>query len=265
MKYYLKLIFITTPTLAKELGGTGDIFFAVTLLKFWWFLVSRKTFFKKRPFLFSFFYKGIPFNLELITPIDIAVLIEIFVLKEYAWKPKHEVLKILDLGAHWGDSAIYYSLEYPNAKIYAVEPTPAEFERLNKLSKTFHNIHPIQGALSDLSGNVDLFVSKSSLGNSFIKRSLNDEKISVKTFSLRELCSLAATDKFDLIKFDIEGAEKIIFSDPSSLSCTKAFIGEIHYDLIPLTNSDIDNFFSKWTTSETKINSKRSIVCAELI
>lgn len=207
---------------------------------------------------------GRQFNLELASAIDIAVLSEIFVLKEYAWEPKHEINSILDLGAHWGDSALYYTLKYPNAKIYAVEPTPSEFERLKKISETFTNIYPIQGALSDTGEDADLYITKSSLGNSLIRRSHNDEKIIVKTLTFKRLCDLADIEQFDLVKFDIEGAEKIIFSDTGSLNFAKAFIGEIHYDLMSLNKIDIANFFAGWTTQETLINSVRSIISAEL-
>lgn len=227
----------------------------------WFFLISRKTFLRGVPKTFQFTYKDKQFSLQLNSAIDIAVLVEIFVLKEYEWKLPFEVKNILDLGAHWGDSAIYYSLEYPGSKVFAVEPTPAEFARLQKLSNVF-NIVPINGALGDVDGTSTLFVSKSSLGNSFSKRSETDSEIAIETFTMQKLGHLAGVEKFDLIKFDIEGAEKIIFADKNIKSLAKAFIGEIHLDLMDVSLEEVKNYFSDFNLSISELSKTRYIIKA---
>lgn len=262
MKHYLRTFFKYTPALAIELSP-GALSALILTGSMWWFLITRKFFLRHKPMTFNFFYNDKNFRLPLETPIDIAVLTEIFVLKEYEWKPNLSVRTILDLGAHWGDSALYYALNYPESKVYAVEPTPHAFSRLKKNAEIVSNIFPIQGALGNTTGSIKLYVSESSLGNSLTRRSITDKEILVETFSLKDLCMLAGVDKFDLIKFDIEGAERVLFLDKENLNLASAFIGEIHYDLMNLTSNDVKLYFDGWAFEESRLNDSRSIITAE--
>src|SRR5665213_1362795 len=47
---------------------------------------------------------------------------------EYYFPLDEEPKVILDIGGHIGDSAIYYALKYPKARIYTVEPVRANFD-----------------------------------------------------------------------------------------------------------------------------------------
>jgi FkbM family methyltransferase len=182
------------------------------------------------------------------------------VYKEYQWDLDFEVKNILDLGAHWGDSSLFYALQYPNASIYAVEPTPESFARLQTVAKTFPNIIPIQAALGMSRGKLPLYISKSTLGNSLTSRSDKDMQVIVDALSLKDFCERAGVAHFDVIKFDIEGAENVIFQDQSNIKLSKSFIGEIHYDLTNLTPEDIVEFFSSPNLDLIKLNEKRSIL-----
>lgn len=263
LRHYLKLIFSFAPKLASAFSG-GSHLRAITLtFSFWYFLISRKTFYRGKVKTFTFIYAGKKFDLELFSAIDISVLAEIFVLKEYEWDLPFEVKHILDLGAHWGDSAVYYALKYPGAKIYAVEPTPSEFKRLEAISKYFNNIVPIQAALSDVNGSADLYISNSSLGNSFVKRFNNEHVIKVKALTLNDLIRLAGIEAFDIVKFDIEGAEEVIFKDQDNKNLSKSFIGEIHLDLMNKNLDDVKNYFNNFNVTLDIINDSRFIIKAK--
>jgi hypothetical protein len=107
---------------------------------------------------------------------------------------------------------------------------------------------------------MNLFVSPSSLGNSFERRSESDEVIQVQTHSLGGLCQLAGEEKFDIIKFDIEGAEAILFADTNNKNLGNFFIGEVHYDLISMSNEQVKIFFKGWQYEEIVISKDRSII-----
>ena len=262
LKYYLVLIVSHVPRLSLELSGGSFVKTLSLTLSLWFFLFSRKTFYKMKPKNFHFVYKKRHFYLTLQSPVDVAALVEVFVLLEYKWDLPQTPKSILDLGAHWGDTATYYAIQYPDATVYSLEPSPSVFERLKMQVTQFPNVFPVQGALGKTDGEIDFYVSESTLGNSVIERSKNDRKISVPSFSLDELCRKAGVEKFDLIKFDIEGAEQFIFSDERAKSLGVAFIGEIHLDLMNYTIQDVKNYFTDFETTFEKINEQRYIIKA---
>ena len=48
--------------------------------------------------------------------------------------------------------------------------------------------------------------------------------------------------RIHLLKFDIEGAESLLFQDPAVLERIDAFVGEIHPDLMP---EPVDTFLAR--------------------
>jgi len=163
---------------------------------------------------------------------DLQVLVEIFVYKEYEWdlgefKPKY----IFDLGAHFGDTTLYYSAVYPNATIVAVEPDPENFARLLLHTKRNKNIIPLNVAVGPMDKEIPFYKGKSSIGFSVERRSVDDVEISVPQKSVATILEENNIPSIDLFKFDIEGAE---FSLLESLDLTKVatvYIGELHFDL----------------------------------
>ena len=263
IKYYFRTFFVDIPKLAGQLAGGSFLEQIHLCLQLWWFVLSRKTILKGTPKHFRFTFEGKAFEVELQSGIDVAVLGEVFVLKEYVWDKIKNPKAILDLGAHWGDTAIYYSLKYPDARIISVEPSPHIFKRLETTAKQFSHIIPVQGALGSEAAEMEFFVSENTLGNSLTRRSSSDSVIKVKTFTVDDLCSHAGIETFDLIKFDIEGGEQHIFSDPKVKKRANAFIGEIHLDLMDVSLEDISQYFSESFDVEfQKLNKSRYIVKA---
>lgn len=262
IRHYLILLFYSTPVLARVLSG-GDFFNSINLyFRLAYFLISRKTFLRGHSQTFKFYYKKKSFSLDIDSGIDVAVLAEIFVLNEYKWDLPFEPKSVLDLGAHWGDSSIFYSLEYPHSKIIAVEPSSRVYQRLKKQVKQFSNILPVAAAFGPKKESVDFFISDNSLGNSLNRRSKSDVTEKVEVLTMSDFCNLAELSIFDLVKFDIEGGEKYIFQDDSVKNYGKAFIGEIHLDLMDVTLKDIRNYFSGFELNLIKISSQRYIVRA---
>ncbi len=260
--YYLRVFLSEVPNLSYVLSNKSLIRSLSLTAELWYFLISQKTFLKNQPRQFSFVYQNQAFTLALHSATDIAALIEIFVLREYDWNLAWSPKTILDLGAHWGDTAIYYSLELPEAKIYSLEPNPEIYARLEHTARQFKNITPVQGAFSSESGTHTFYISDNSLGNSLIRRTGTTGQITVRALTFEDICSIAGVAEFDLVKFDIEGAEKYIFNDPTLVTKAKAFIGEIHLDLTDITLADVEAYFSNFQVDIQKINQFRYIVKA---
>ena len=263
LKSRLKRVFVQLPKLAFNLSGDSFIRGIFLYFKLVYFTFSRQSLLRGKSLMFNFLYNKTPFSIEIYDNLDTAVLVEVFALMEYEWELDSAPTTILDLGAHWGDTAIFYTLTYPEAKIVSVEPAPSSFARLVKMSKGHSKIIPVQAALTQSSGEIDLFLYDSSLGNSLTDRKHGEgEKVRVQGLTIPDLCKEISVNKFDLIKFDIEGAEEILFKLGDLRQFADAYIGEIHLDLMSLSLEDVKEVFRDFDYSLFSIGKDRYIVKA---
>lgn len=251
----MDVLFKTIPSLAKALSGDSFSQQIKLLLKFWYFALSRKLLGLKGDFHISAVSNTTPIDFYLRYIMDLAVLREIYIEKEYDWCPVEDPKVIIDLGAHFGDTALYYHSRFPNAKIIAVEPSPENFERLVKHTKNVLNIIPVQAAVGGSDGTIELSVSDVPFGHSVFSRNSTDAKVLVKEITLATLLAEHNITKADLIKFDIEGAEFSLFNSTSPKEHSQSYIGEVHLDLVP--DSSLQQFtesFDSFTSETQKIS-----------
>ncbi len=256
----MKSLFFTIPILAWKLK-VNLIHFLLLYVQFVWFIVTRKIIGTTGSQKISVSFQQRRFALYLRQPMDIAVLREIYIEGEYEWCPVLEPKVIVDLGAHFGDTALYYHARFPEAKIIAVEPAPDNFARLIENTKGIVNIVPVQAAVSDHNGELILHVMPSSLGNSLAKRPESTDTVKVPAMTLETLFTAHHITTVDLLKFDIEGAEFTVFRNNHENHHIKSYIGEVHEDL---GNDTIDGFKKMFTerqvVAEQLKNQKRYIV-----
>lgn len=207
-------------------------------LRLIYFVFTRKFFLKERPMRFDFFFLGKPFTVFVHSNVELAGLYEVFVLEEYSWHIGPSPKIIVDLGAHIGDTALYYHLVYPEALIYAIEPAPDTFLKLKQNVSGIPSITPIQAGLSDKDGSATLHMVPSSLGNSFFDRDGEVGSVTVPVYTLATLLQKCHTKRADIIKFDIEGGEANLFVTGTPSDFSNHYIGEVHLDLISLSSED---------------------------
>ena len=258
-----KRFLVQLPRLSRALSG-GSLTKCISLhLKLAFFAVTRQSLLKGKKMRFSFIYNQTDFTLDMFDNMDVTVLVEIFVLKEYKWDEPGVPKTILDLGAHWGDTALFYSLEYPDAHIFSVEPIPEMFNRLQDVTSGLNNVTTIQGALSEDLNPVKLFLFDTFLGSSTKKRKEGGvPEVMVPGLTLDQIISNTGVSKFDLVKFDIEGAEEVLFKCSDLKAFGKAYIGEIHLDLISVSIDDIKTIFKEFDTTFESIGGQRYILKA---
>lgn len=213
----------------------------------------------------SLFFAGKPFTLFLSHVTDLAVLHEVFFLKEYEWELRNTPATIVDLGAHWGDSSIYYHLIYPNAIIYAVEPAPDTYAQLVKNVSNIPNIVPIQAGVANFTGTAELNISSSSFGNSFQARPDTQKVVTVPVYTMRDLFSKLGITHADLVKFDIEGGEENLFVTYSPEEFAGAYIGEVHEDLISIDSNEFVSLFSDFEAEKIGLSNPRRFVLKAVI
>ncbi|MBA4854078.1 FkbM family methyltransferase [Emticicia sp. BO119] len=137
---------------------------------------------------------------------------EVFVGYEYKFSAKTSAPVIFDCGANIGMATIFFKWLYPEAIIYAFEPQTKTFEFLqqNIKNNNLSNVHSFNLALSDEEGTISFYESDSqNLMGSILEDRVVGMKIEVQTKRLSDFI----TQKIDLMKIDVEGAENLIIKD----------------------------------------------------
>ncbi|BAY74461.1 methyltransferase FkbM family protein [Nostoc linckia NIES-25] len=144
---------------------------------------------------------------------DIAVFTSIYAFNEF--KSDFSVSEkgvILDCGANIGISTAYFAEKYPHALIIALEPSLASFELLNKNTQSYKNVICLQAAVWN--ENCELFLQNPQDEDWALRfgESKNSSGDLVKAISIKELMHQYNINKIDVMKIDIEGSEKDLFS-----------------------------------------------------
>jgi len=137
---------------------------------------------------------------------------EVFVGFEYKFLAKTQNPIIFDCGANIGMATIFFKWLYPDATIYAFEPQTKTFEFLqqNVKNNNLTNVFCYNLALSDAEGTITFYESDSqNLMGSILEDRVVGTKIEVQTKRLSDFI----TQKVDLMKIDVEGAENLIIKD----------------------------------------------------
>jgi FkbM family methyltransferase len=142
---------------------------------------------------------------------DVSLFRDILLHQEYEWELPAAPRVIVDAGANIGLSSIFYANRYPHARIICVEPEPANAMMLRKNMAYYPNSMVVEAALwnhNEPIGMVDPGLGE--WGFRTIPGASGVRGITVDT-----LMAECAIDYIDLLKVDIEGAEKEVFENPS--------------------------------------------------
>lgn len=159
---------------------------------------------------------------------DIAIFEQIFIDREYdievAFSPKN----IIDLGANVGYASLFFNAKFPQAKIIAVEPEANNFKQAQKSVASYKNIQLFNGAIWH--NNENLFLVDNGLGEAGFMINSTEGSQRIKAYTIPELMNLMGASEIDILKIDIEGAEKEIFENDTTawLPKTKVVIVETH-------------------------------------
>ena len=115
---------------------------------------------------------------------------------------------VVDLGAGFGDEALIFSnLVGPSGRVIAVEAHPNTFACLEETVRRSDagNVNCVQCAVSDRDGFLNISDSDAHVGNSVV---LDGGLVPVPARSLDSLVDAVKIDRIDLLKINIEGAER---------------------------------------------------------
>ncbi|OHD11492.1 MAG: hypothetical protein A2Y34_15160 [Spirochaetes bacterium GWC1_27_15] len=161
---------------------------------------------------------------------DIMVFWQIFVQNELKLPITIDPKLIIDAGANGGYSALWFAHKYPSAQIVAIEPEESNFEVLRKNTEGYENIKIIKSGL--WYKDTYLKVVDDNYGNfGFMVNEVDaSEKFDVKAVTIQSILNEFKFEKIDILKIDIEGAEKELFSENYEhwLGKTNVLMVELH-------------------------------------
>jgi FkbM family methyltransferase len=226
-----------------------------TLFRTWWPHMTFRSVLRCRDYLLGL-NRGHPADhrvrLEVTAPFSAEVVLrsvdsDWFTFKEIVLEEVYgDILKhvpdsasVIDLGANIGLASLYFAAKYPKSRVCAVEPSDANYELL------VDNLHPLIDSGRCRALHAALWEREALLGanplpaperhNSFSVRELTPGEDggawTIKGMPMGAVIDWAGFTHVDVLKVDIEGAERQLFSgDLNWLSRVRALMVEFHDD-----------------------------------
>jgi FkbM family methyltransferase len=166
---------------------------------------------------------------------DLDVIRQVFIRREYecvAQEP--DVSLIIDCGANIGCTSFFLLHRYPNARVIAVEPDPANFAMCRR------NLEPFGDRVALVNSGVwpratPLCVERGSNrdGREWtfqVRPACDGEQHHLMSTTIPDLIRSSGKDRVDLLKIDIESAEIPLFSEGTDqwLRRTRRVVIELH-------------------------------------
>lgn len=163
---------------------------------------------------------------------DLFVLYEVLAFDAYRIPPQlvapQSVETIIDCGANVGLTSLYFASTYPAARIYSVEADPENFALLRANTASEPRIVPVHACVVSTPQSA---VSFDTFGPAWGRRNLATGKgTAVPAMTLDELLTKFSIASVDLLKMDIEGAEREVLSVGSYLDAVQHMAIELHGD-----------------------------------
>ncbi|RJP28120.1 MAG: FkbM family methyltransferase [Candidatus Omnitrophota bacterium] len=162
----------------------------------------------------------------------------IFGYEKYFFESNNISPRVLDCGANIGIFSLYCKMLYPGARITAIEADPkiTEVLRKNLSVNGFDDIEVLNKAVWVKDGRVE-FCEEGSDAGSLYSVVMDDSMPKINIDSMR-LSDILAAQKIDLLKLDIEGAERDVLYDCSDhLSNVDKIIIDLHEFSLPQKNT----------------------------
>lgn len=197
---------------------------------------------------------------------------QIFLHQEYDFVAENPPKVIVDAGANIGLASIFFANRYPDAKIIAIEPESGNFEFLKQNVEPYPNVIPVQAALWDHNTSINLV--DPGLGSWGFMTQEDDRSAhqlgevchNVTAMTVDKVMLDYGLEKIDILKIDIEGAEREVFRDPTLwIDKVDALIVELHERMKPGCNrsfykSTNDEFDHEWIQGENVYLSRRKVL-----
>jgi FkbM family methyltransferase len=145
-------------------------------------------------------------------------------------------------------SALYFARRFPQAQIISIEPDPANGALLQHNTRDYPQVQTIQKGIWSKSGHLRIR-DKMADANAFqVEWAAEPGTDTLSAISLEEILANSGVDVLDIVKLDIEGAEKEVFRAgyESWLPKTRLLIVELHDRMVPGCSKSLFDAVSKY-------------------
>lgn len=197
-------------------------------LAFWW-KAKRKTFGEIQASRWNTSFRLRP------NSTDYDTYEHVFVLKEYDFPIPFEPRLIIDGGANIGMSALYFARRFPKATILAIEPDAANCSMLQHNTRDYPQVETIRAGIWSSSGHLRIKDNRADANAFQVEWTASPTSDSLPAVSISDLLEKSGQTTIDILKLDVEGAEKEIFLNgyESWLPKTNLLIVELHDRMVP--------------------------------
>ena len=203
-------------------------------------------------------------TLDYLDGYDYPTFWEIFVNDEYDREPLCVVQNgdvVLDIGGNKGFFALN-SIQKGASEVFCVEPVKDSFEQIVRIANNFSNIKPINKAVGENDGTIEMYIDKDSSATNCVTThgklfGRDTNVIEVESININTLIG-QIKNKINFMKIDCEGSEFELFKtiSDSNLQNISKIVVETHGD-------DIDNFVkNKLIDSNFKVHKHGDILFA---
>lgn len=189
---------------------------------------------------------------------DVGAYNQIFINNEYKFGVSKMPEIIIDAGGNIGLAAIFFTNKYPSAKIFSIEPETANFKMLLKNTENYPNIIPIQAALWNETGIMN--IEDNGFGNWGFQTTSghlpeNNSIQKIQSLTVNDIMEKYKLEKIDILKIDIESAElEVIEGCASWIDKVNSMIIELHEYMKPGVNrifyNNTNGFDQEWVNGE---------------
>lgn len=181
---------------------------------------------------------------------DIPTFEQIFVWDDYDLPVEVEPRFIIDGGANVGFASIYFANRYPDARIIAVEPDESNAEVLRRNTLLYPNVSVIQAGIWYKATPLKIENPQDEKWLLRVKEAEAGDA-TVNAITIGEILERSGSDRIDILKLDIEGAEHELFSyNPDWLDNVRLLIIETHDHLKPGCSAAVYSAVSKFDVRE---------------
>ncbi len=163
---------------------------------------------------------------------DKDVFNDVFVDKQYGFPLGFNPKVIIDAGSNIGLSVIFFANQYKTSKIFCIEIEKDNFRMLKKNMTDYQDVILYQAALWDSETSFTILDNNSGRWGFTVVEDVNCELAGqkIKSITIDQIIKTHEITCIDILKIDIEGAEKELFSGNYELwlPITKVIMIELH-------------------------------------
>ena len=185
---------------------------------------------------------------------DLPTFESIFLYEEYKFPIDFQPKLVIDGGAHVGYSSIFFANKFPEAKIVAIEPETSNYELLKENCCNYKNIELLNVGIWNKSTYLKIKDVDTGTSGFIVEEVSSNEDFSLRAMTIKEIIKLSDLSEIGILKLNVEGSEKAIFSSGYEdwIDKVKIMIISLHDWIMPGCSETFYNVINKYNFIEFK-------------